>query len=99
MKNYFCKLVGPRPIFGQDFSPEEIRLMQEHSAYLRTFAEKRQAVAFGPVADPAGFYGIGLWELPDDADIQAICAADPIVRAGIGYHYEIHPMPLLVTRS
>jgi hypothetical protein len=57
------------------------------------------AVVFGPVADPAGAYGIAVWELPDDADLAAICAADPVIKSGLGFRYEIHPMPRAVIRK
>lgn len=99
MKYFFCKLHSPRPTFGQDMTPAEAKLMQEHAAYLRGFAEQGRAVVFGPVADPKGFYGIGVWELPDDWDINAICAADPTIKSGLGFWYEINPMPRAVVRK
>ena len=99
MKCYYARLHAPRADFAQTMTPDELRLMQEHAAYLRTFAQKRWAVAFGPVADPKGAFGVGLWELPDDADLTAICAADPVVKSGRGFRYEIHPMPSLVSRA
>jgi len=99
MKHFFCKLHPPRPTFGQDLTPAEGKLMQEHGAYLRTFAEQGTAVVFGPVADPKGFFGVGIFELPDDADINAICAGDPTIKSGLGFRYEIHPMPRAVVRK
>ncbi len=96
MKYYFCKLHAPRPTFAQTMTPAEGKLMAEHGAYLRTFPG---AVAFGPVADPAGFYGVGIWELPDEADIKAICDGDPTIKSGLGFRYEIHPMPQVVIRK
>ena len=99
MKAFYCKLHAPRPDFAQTMTPAEMKLMQEHGAYLRGFAAKRFAVAFGPVADPKGAFGVGLWEVPDDVDVAAICAEDPVVKSGVGFRYEIHPMPALVTRS
>ena len=80
-------------------TPAEMKLMKEHAAYLRGYADKRWAVAFGPVADPQGAFGVVLWEVPDDADIAAVCAEDPVIKSGLGFRYEIHPMPSLVTRS
>jgi hypothetical protein len=56
-------------------------------------------VAFGPVAAPQGAFGVGLWEVPDDADVAAICAGDPVIKSGSGFRYELHPMPSLVTRK
>ncbi|HWA09597.1 MAG TPA: YciI family protein [Opitutaceae bacterium] len=99
MKYFFCKLHAPRPTFAQDLTPAEAKLMQAHAAYLQRFAEQGQAVVFGPVADPAGAFGVAIWELPDDADLPAICAADPVVAAGLGFRYEIHPMPRAVMRK
>ena len=99
MKSYYAKLHGPRPDFARTMTPAEMKLMMEHGAYLRGFAEKRWAVAFGPVADPAGAFGVGLWEVPDEVDVAALCAEDPTIKSGLGFRYEIHPMPVLVTRG
>ena len=99
MKYFFCKLHAPRPTFGRDLTPAEMKLMGEHAAYLRPHAERRALIVFGPVADPAGFFGIGVWELPDDADLAAICAGDPVIKSGLGFRYEILPMPQAVVRK
>jgi hypothetical protein len=99
MKCYYTKLHAPRPDFARTMTPEELKLMQEHGAYLRGFAQKRWAVAFGPVADPQGAFGVGLWEVPDDVEVSALCAGDPVIKSGAGFRYEIHPMPSLVARS
>ncbi|HVZ65182.1 MAG TPA: YciI family protein [Lacunisphaera sp.] len=99
MKAYYCKLHPPRADFARTMTPAELQVMQAHAAYLREFAAKRWAVAFGPVADPAGAFGVGIWEVPDDADVAALCAADPAIRSGLGFRYEVHPMPSLVTRA
>lgn len=96
---YFCKLYPPRSDFAQTPTPAEAKLMQEHAGYLRTYAAKGWAVAFGPVADPAGTYGVGIWEVPDDTDVAAISRADPVIKSGLGFRYEVHPMPGLVTRK
>ena len=99
MKYFYGKLHAPRADFLQTVTPAELNLMREHSGYLRGFAEKRWAVAFGPVPDPQGPFGVCLWEVPDDVDVAAICAADPVIKAGQGFRYELHPMPTLVTRQ
>lgn len=99
MKAFYAKLLPPRPDFAQTLSMTEVLRMQDHRAYLRTFIEKGWIVAFGPVGDPAGFFGISIWEVPDDVDVAAICAADPAIEAKVGVRYEIHPMPSLETRK
>ncbi|HVU17347.1 MAG TPA: YciI family protein [Candidatus Didemnitutus sp.] len=99
MKYFYAKLHAPRPDFARTLTPAEMGLMREHALYLREFATKRWAVAFGPVADPQGAFGVGIWEVPDDVDVAALCASDPTIKSGLGFRYEIHPMPNLVTRG
>jgi len=99
MKYFFAKLHPPRPTFVHDMSPAEAQLMADHAAYLGQFSARGWAVAYGPVADPGGMYGVAIWELPDGEDIQAICAADPTSKSGLGFRYEIHPMPRAVVRK
>ncbi len=99
MKAYYSKLHAPRADFAQTMTPREIKLMQEHGAYLRGYANRGWAVAFGPVADSQGHFGVGLWETPDEVDVAAILAEDPVIKSGTGFRYELHPMPGLVTRG
>lgn len=93
MKTYFGKLVGPRPTFPADITPEEGQAMQRHAAYWRSCMEKGTVVAFGPVADPAGTYGMLILEVEDDAAAHALVQADPVIVANIGFRFELHPMP------
>jgi hypothetical protein len=95
LKYVFMKLVPPRADFMQTMTPDELDLMRQHQSYWAGFAEKGWAVAYGPVADPAGGYGAGFWSLPDDQDPQALAAGDPVIRAERGFRYDIFPMPAL----
>ncbi|HET7537926.1 MAG TPA: YciI family protein [Candidatus Didemnitutus sp.] len=99
MKPFYAKLHPPRANFAQTMSAAEVLLMQQHGAYLREFSGKGWLVAFGPVADPQGFFGIAIWELPDGEDAAALCANDPLIKSNQGFRYEIHPMPSIVTRK
>lgn len=98
MKYYVSKLIPPRPTFMQDITPAETKLMQQHSTYWRDLMERGLAVAFGPVADPAGAFGLGILEVPADVDPRRLLADDPVVKAGVGFRFEIHPMPEAVVR-
>jgi hypothetical protein len=60
MKYYVCKLTGPRPSFPQDMTPQEAAIMQAHVAYCGELLRARKALVFGPVADPAGAWGLGV---------------------------------------
>jgi uncharacterized protein YndB with AHSA1/START domain len=95
---FFVRLVAPRPTFLADMTPEEGAIMQAHGAY---WAEKLAAgdvVAFGPVADPAGAWGLGLVRAADVAAVKAFEAGDPVIRAERGFRYEILPILRLIAR-
>ena len=96
MKYYFFKLIPPRVTFPGDITPAEAQLMQEHSAYWKEYMNQGLVVAFGPVFDPKGPYGIGIIRLEDSGDPSSMCANDPTVLANVGFTYEVHPMPSVV---
>lgn len=73
-------------------SAEERGWMQQHGAYMDGLLEKGVIVAHGPVMDPAGGYGVSLYQIADDGDIAAYTLQDPIVKNGAG-HDEHYPMP------
>ena len=90
MAFFFCRLTGPRPTFAFDMSEEERALMGRHAAYLGSLGEK--AVVFGPVADPQGPWGLGVFEVADQAELDRLLAEDPTIHAQAGFRYEILPM-------
>jgi hypothetical protein len=93
MITFFCRLVPPRATFALDMSPAEGRMMQEHAGYWHGLMRQGKVVAFGLVGDPAGAYGIGILEVVDEAEARELTANDPTIRSGLGFRYEIHPMP------
>jgi len=95
----FCRLVPPRPTFALDLTPEELAAMQRHAAYWRALLERGTAVVFGPVADPAGPWGLGILRLRDGESEDTFIAGDPAIHAGIGLRYETLPMLSAVTRD
>jgi uncharacterized protein YciI len=97
MKAYLTKWVPPRNDFLSTITEHEKDLFRQHGDWQTDLREQRLIVAHGPVVDPAGSYGVALWEIEDDADIAALTAQDPIMKAGVG-HYEHFPMMLLRTR-
>ncbi|HLJ69798.1 MAG TPA: YciI family protein [Roseiarcus sp.] len=97
MKPFVYRLLPPRPSFAQDMTEEDRAVMLEHSAYLRRLAAKGEAVAFGPVLDPKGSWGVGLFQVESAERMEEIARADPAIRSGRGFAYEILPMAALVT--
>jgi uncharacterized protein YciI len=99
MAGYVFRLLGPRATFPGDMTPEEADLMGRHSEYWRALTRAGTAVAFGPVLDPAGMYGLGVVRAADDTAARAIADADPVVRADVGFRVEVAPMMALVTKD
>lgn len=92
MHYFFCKLHGPRPTFPADITPEEMLLMKAHSDYWRGQMKQERVVVFGPVADPAGVYGILVMQLPDGEAAGQLVNDDPVIKADCGFRFECHPM-------
>jgi YCII-related domain len=95
----FCRLVAPRSTFALDLTPEERAAMQRHAAYWTSLLERGTAIVFGPVADPAGAWGLGILRLREGESLDTFIGADPAIQAGIGLRYETLPMLKAVARE
>jgi uncharacterized protein YndB with AHSA1/START domain/uncharacterized protein YciI len=91
-KFFLTRLIPPRPDFPRTMSTEEAAAMEKHAAYCRGLLASGQAVVFGPVADPAGVWGLGVLRAADAAAALALTDADPVIRSGLGLRYEVVPM-------
>jgi uncharacterized protein len=98
MPHYLCKLRAPRPTFMDDMTPDEARLMRAHREYWTPRVETGMVVAMGPVADPAGGYGVAIIEAASVAMLEAMQGADPVIAAGRGFAYENRPMLTIAVR-
>ncbi len=97
MPGFVFRLIPLRPSFSADMSAAERATMAEHVAYSTKLAQAGQVLAFGPVADPAGPYGIGIIVADDLAAAEALRDGDPAMRSPHGFRTEIALMPQLVT--
>ena len=95
----FCRLVPPRPSFAMDMTPDERAAMLRHVGYWTALLERGTAIVFGPVADPAGPWGLGIVRVREGESLEALVGADPAILAGIGLRYETLPMLRAVTRA
>jgi len=84
---------NPRPTFHLDMTSDERAIMQKHVAYWSEKAEKGIALVFGPVMDPKGVYGIGVYQVQDEAEMRDLIDHDPA--KGL-LKYDILPMPRAV---
>lgn len=94
--HFLCRLLPARADFMQTMTAEERAVMQAHVGYWTGKVATGNALLFGPVADPSGGYGIGIIRVSNLAEIEALRDADPAMQAGIGFRYEIVPMPRVV---
>ena len=93
---FLLRLIAPRPTFAQDMNAEEREVMMAHGGYLAGQLAAGSVIAFGPVMDPAGAWGMGLVRAADDAAARAITAADPVILSNRGFRYEVIPIARLV---
>ncbi len=93
---FFVRTRNPRPTFHLDISPNERATMEEHVAYWSEKASVGVAMVFGPVMDPAGVFGMGVYRVEDEAEMQSLLDRDPA--KGL-LQYEVYPMPRAVVGS
>ena len=79
---FVYRLNAPRPTFAYDMTPAEAEVMEQHTAYWRELLDRGVVVFFGPVADPAGVWGLGVLEAGSLEDVHAVRAGDPAVSSG-----------------
>ena len=95
--HYFLfRLLPPREGFMQNMSQEEMGLMMAHAGYWKAKLDAGKVIAFGPVADPAGGYGVGMMRVADAGEVEGLTSNDPVMLANKGFRYEVHPMPRAV---
>ena len=96
MKYFLCKLVPPRPTFPSDMSEDERSIMRRHVTYWTSLMERGQVVLYGPVADPSGGWGVGIVEVEQRAQVEALTHNDPAIQASAGFRYDVFEMPQLM---
>jgi uncharacterized protein YciI len=91
---FLFRLIPPRPTFAQDMTAQEREVMGRHAAHWRELLDRGTAVAFGPVLDPDGAWGLGLLDVAVQDDASEIANSDPAVQSGV-CTYELLPMQLV----
>jgi hypothetical protein len=93
---FFIKSDNPRPTFHLDMTAEERAVMQRHIEYWSEKAARGIAIVFGPVLDPQGVYGVGVYQVTDAAEMHRLLDADPA--KGL-LTYQVLPMPRAIVGS
>jgi uncharacterized protein len=61
--------------------PAEAEVMDRHFAYWHDLMASEVAVAYGPVLDPQGTWGLGLLALDDESAAREVVEGDPAVES------------------
>jgi len=91
---FLYRLLPPRPSFALEMSPEEAEVMDRHTGYWRDLLQRDVAVAFGPVLDPEGPWGLGLIDIDEEREARDVAESDPAVESGT-CTYELVPIQLV----
>jgi uncharacterized protein YndB with AHSA1/START domain len=95
---FLIRLLPPRPTFMRTMTSAERDLMREHTGYWTKLMQDGTAVAFGPVADPNGGWGVSVVEVNGPGAVSGLIASDPAKLSGLGFRYEVLPMLRAVVR-
>ena len=93
---FFVRTQNPRATFHLDMTADERAVMQQHVAYWSEKAGQGIAIVFGPVMDPKGVYGIGVYQVQDEGEMRRLIELDPANGLLI---YEVLPMARAVVRT
>jgi uncharacterized protein YndB with AHSA1/START domain len=92
LRYFLCRLLPSRATFMVDMTAAEREVMQAHAMYWRGKLAEGHVIAFGPVADPAGGWGVGIVAVRDEAELRTFQNEDPAIKSQIGLRYETLPM-------
>jgi uncharacterized protein YciI len=70
--------------------------MQEHVIYWTDLMNRGFVIAFGPVMDPKGVYGLGIVEVDNEEQVNSFVANDPAIQIN---RYEVYPMNAVVPKK
>ena len=73
--------------------------MEQHAAFWAEQARAEIAVIVRPVADPAGFWGLAIVDVPDEPAARTLLSQDPVTAGGSGFRYDVLSMPQVILRD
>lgn len=92
---FLVRLVPNRADFPAHLTAEEQASMGAHFAFLDEQLAAGKLVVAGPVLDPTGVFGMGVYEASSLEEVTAIVARDPANAIG---RYAVAPMGASVAR-
>jgi len=96
--HWVFRLIPPRPTFDQDMTDAEREIMARHAQYWGEIAAGGRVVAYGPVRDNTGSWGLGVIEAGDEDEVRALVENDPAFTSGLA-RMEYGPMLVSIIRT
>ena len=90
-QHYFLRLLGKRPGWPEDMTPEEEGIMGEHFEYLKKRVAEKRIVMAGPVWKPT--FGMMILRVDSEEEALGILKEEPSIKKGL-HDYEMQEMIL-----
>lgn len=95
-KHYLVELVGTRPTWPDDMTPDEEIIMSEHFEYLKKLTHDHKVVMAGPVFDFK--FGLIILQVESEREARDIMANEPSVTSGL-HTYKMSEMRVSLLRD
>ena len=92
---FFVRLVANRPNFAMSMTADEQATMRAHGEFLQGELAAGTLVVAGAVLDPAGVFGMAVFEAESADAVHRLLERDPAKAIG---RYEVAPMGQSVVR-
>jgi len=86
---FFVRLVANRPNFAMSMTADEQAIMGAHGEFLQGQLAAGTLLVAGPVLDPAGIFGMAVFEAESMDEIRRLLERDPAKALG---RHEVVPM-------
>ncbi|WP_224365641.1 YciI family protein [Hyalangium versicolor] len=93
--HFFVRLIPSRPDFMMTMTADEQATMRAHIEFLQGQLAAGTLAVAGPVIDPAGVFGMGVFEAESLDALRSLLERDPAQAIG---RYELLPMASAIVR-
>jgi uncharacterized protein len=98
METYFFKIVPPRAMSLPHMRDDELAVIDQHVAYWLDLMRRGHVLAFGPVADETGNYGVGVIQAQSPEQARTIADGDPAVTHPLlQFRTDVTPMHVVMS--
>lgn len=95
-KHYLVELLGTRPTWPDDMTPDEEKIMSDHFQYLKKLTHDHKVVMAGPVFDFK--FGLIILQVESEQEALEIMAKEPSVTDGL-HTYKMSEMRVSLLRD